>query len=162
MPVCIMRAMSYFGYGKLSTVTFSYVSVPLIDMQHFLNHAMARIVVFEHLRLINVGAAGINQNTFSVSFYVSKLSFTGMELDLVASIIHGCKEQHSLFIDLETSMLGDTLWRNVRGSFNKTEILQLNSGRFLPGVSFDDLLYRQGDYNRLVDFRISGVFIAPA
>jgi len=159
VPVCIMRALSSFGYYRLSTITLSYVTVPLLDLQYFTKHTLARIIIFDNLRVSEVGSEKLGEDMFEVFFDVSKMSFKGMLSDLVASLVLGCKEQHSLFIELEAKLLTDALCNKVRGVFRKTHILQLNSGRFSPGM---DLFYRQGDYNKIVDLRFSNIEMAPA
>jgi len=162
VPVSIMRGLEYFGWGVLSTVTLYYVTVPLPGLQHFTKHTMARNLDFDNLRVSQLGGQKLDGDTFQVYFDVSKLSLKGLRNDLAASLVLGFKEQHTLFLELEADLLTDAFWKKVRGVFQKTHILQLNGHRFMPGKAFDDLLYRQGDYNRIVDLRLANIHIAPA
>ena len=153
VPSSLVKAAAHFA-PTMGTVSFSYVTVELEDLQQFTNETKANTIECENLRISDPDYE-FDQRTFNVSRSVSKFFFKGTRPSLVAALVQGCDRK--IFIEISTELLTKGLWKKMRSNFHNVQILQFNSGKLNPAIALPDLIYRRGDYNRLVDLRFNGV-----
>jgi hypothetical protein len=162
VPPAVAQGVCGFGFNRMSCIHLSFVTFSLESLCYLVKNTSAKALSFDRLRLQKNDYARLHTDKIFFALNVAKLTVKKMEEVLVAPLLCGFVEQDSFFLDIECGCISDSIWRKVRDNFSRVRILQLTGQRLFPGLSFDDLIYRQGDYNRLVDLRLCNVNVAIA
>jgi len=161
VPNVLLRQAIPFGTGRLSTVSFHYVTLPLSDMLFFAAYTKACCLSFDHTTLQHGEYDSLNrvgQIPFAIN--VTKLSLKALDKSLATALVVGCLSSHEMFLDLEADLMCDSVWRQVSATFQNTRILQLNDAQLSCDLAFHELLYCHEQFNFLEDFRLSNVDIS--